>query len=62
MSTERCYCDIRPGMTYDELRHVKSCQDRWICNTLVNARRAAEKKEASRRRIAELRARNTPVR
>lgn len=51
---DRCTCNLKPGMTYDELRAVKSCQDRWICNELVNARRQAEKREATKRRIARL--------
>lgn len=54
MNAERCSCPMREGMTFDELKGVKSCQKRWICGELVKARKAAERREASSRRIAKL--------
>lgn len=36
---EQCSCDITPDSTYEDLRAIEGCQDRYICPVLDRARR-----------------------
>jgi hypothetical protein len=36
---EKCHCDLRPGMTRDELPTGSGCRDNYICPALDTYRR-----------------------
>jgi hypothetical protein len=50
---ENCSCELRPGMSWQELLAVRSCKDRWVCPVLDYYRRQTSRKVETPRRPPE---------